>query len=188
MTYDTILFRGSRDSCNKDLRITYLYSYSNDLTDFPTVREKKNGNGFVIMPDFSIAISEGFDKDRIFIPGNKYYAFISLLGKAIDLITENLFTIFPNVNKVEFESDSRALERFQTEKALAAAGITAMPVVWNDEVNNCYPAIKFSSTLGNVSIPLEDAVQIREMFKTFDPICYSAAMLAFFARTRLQNG
>lgn len=184
ISYDTVLYRGGRESCNKSLRITYTYSYNPATEKFATVHEKQNGNGVYIDPSYSLSISEGFEKPRIFIPGNKYFAFISLLNKAVDLVSENLFTLFPNVNKQEFESDSRALERFQTEKALAVCGITAMPIVWSDETGVCYPAIKFSSTIGNVSIPLEDAIQIKELLNHFDPICYSATMLTFFEKTR----
>jgi len=185
--YDTTIFRGSRDSCNKDLKITFLYSYSTEFDKFPTAKEKTNGNGFNIEPSFAISISEGFEKGRLFIPGNKYYAFITLFDKAVDLISENLYTLYPNINKVDFEIDSKALERFQTEKALAVAGITAMPSVWYDDMSKPYPAVKLNSTLGTVNIPLEDAIQIREMFKRFDPICYSASMLHFFASIRLGN-
>lgn len=183
--YDTTIFRGSKDSCNKDLRITYIYSYANELEKFPTVREKNNGNGVTIDPSFAMSISEGFEKGRLFIPGNKYFAFISLFDKAVDLISDNLYTLYPNISRVDFEIDSKALERFQTEKALAVAGITAMPSIWCDEMNKSYPSVKFNSVLGTVNIPLEDAIQIREMFKRFDPICYAASMLHFFARTRL---
>lgn len=185
--YDTTIFRGSKDSCNKDLRVVYLYSYSAELEQFPTAKEKTNGNGFNIDPSYAISISEGFEKGRIFIPGNKYFAFITLFDKAVDLISENLYTLYPNINKVDFEIDSKALERFQTEKALAVAGITAVPSIWCDEMGKPYPSVKLNSTLGIVNIPLEDAIQIREMFKRFDPICYSASMLQFFAKTRLMR-
>lgn len=178
MTYDTIIFRGSQDSNNPKLLVTYIYSFNTD-EKYPTVKQKRNG-GYSIDPSFSISISEGFDKPRIFIPGNKYFAFISLFRKALQLIKENLFTIFPNVTKSEFEVDSRALERFQTEKAMAVAGMTAEPGVWVNETNECFPALRISSKLGSIMIPIEDADPLIEAFTIFDPVVYSVSMLHFF--------
>jgi hypothetical protein len=160
--------------------VTYIYSFNTD-EKYPTVKQKRNG-GYSIDPSFSISISEGFDKPRIFIPGNKYFAFISLFRKALQLIKENLFTIFPNVNKFEFETDSRVLDRFQNEKALSTAGMTAIPAVWSNEQNECFPGIKISSMNGSVIIPLEDAIPLVEMLKHFDPIVYSISMLRFFGK------
>ena len=98
------------------------------------------------------------------------------------MISDNLYEIFPDVNKLEFEADSRVLERFQTEKALSVLGMTAIPTVWVDETSLCYPGIRINTKNGFVSIPLEDAIPIMEMFKRFDPICYAINMLKFFGK------
>ncbi len=180
MIYDTQLYKGSKESVNPGLMVTYLYDFEVG-GNFPTIKEKRNGS-YSINPSFGISISEGFDKPRIFIPGIRYYAFSTLFEKAIKLISENLFTIFPNVNKIEFEIDSRALERFQTEKALTTAGMSAYPAVWSDETNACYPGIRINTKQGYVTIPLEDAIPLSEMFKRFDPILYSINMLRFFGK------
>lgn len=180
MTYDTQIYKGTKESVNPSLLVTYLYNFDMD-GDFPTIREKKNG-GYVINPSFGISISEGFDKPRIFIPGVRYYSFSTLFEKAIKLVSENLFTIFPNVNKIEFEIDSRALERFQTEKALTTSSMTAYPAVWCDETNACYPGIRINTKQGYVTIPLEDAIPLSELFKRFDPLLYSINMLRFFGK------
>ena len=179
MTYDTRIYRGSKDSCNPNLSVTFIYEYKTD-ENFPTVKAKRNG-GFTIDPSFSISISEGFDKNRIFIPGNKYFGFVSIFHKAIEVVKENLYTIFPDVNKTEFEVDSRALERFQTEKALMVGGMTACPAVYSNETNECFPGIRISSQYGEIIVALEDAMQMMELFKVFDPVSYSATMLHFFA-------
>lgn len=180
MIYDTQLYKGSKESVNPQMLVTYIYDFQMD-GNFPTIKEKRNG-GYTINPSFGISISEGFDKPRIFIPGIRYFAFSTLFDKAIKLVSENLFTIFPNVNKIEFEIDSRALERFQTEKALASAGMSAYPAVWCDETNACYPGIRINTKQGSVIIPLEDAIPLNELFKRFDPICYSISMLRFFGK------
>lgn len=180
MYYDTQLYRGSNDSINKELLVVYTYDFST-TGDFPTVKTKPNGKQ-VIYPSFSISISEGFDKNRIFLPSNKYYVFKTLFSKAIKIVSENLFEIFPNINKIEFEADERVLERFQTEKALSVSGMTAMPCVWTNPQNECFPAIKIESKYGCVSIPLEDAIPLEAMFTSFDPIVYSLTMLHFFGK------
>ena len=182
MTYDTILYRGSKlGSVNPDMVMTYLYQFEDNPDNFPTIKVKRNG-GLIINPSFAISISEGFDKNRIFIPGMKYYAFASLLDKAVTKIQENLFTIFPNVSSTEFEIDSKALEIFQTEKAFTTAGMTAVPAVWTNATSECFPGVKVTSKNGMVTIPLEDAIPVIEMMKRFDPIVYSVSMLEFFGR------
>lgn len=180
MRIDTPLFRGTQESVNKNLIVSYVYMFQ-PSGQFQTVKEHPNGK-ITINPSFGISISEGFDKPRIFIPGGKYYSFLTLFDKTITLISENLYEIFPNVNKIEFEIDSRVLERFQTEKAMTTAGMTAVPAVWVDETNSCYPGIRINTSSGSVIIPLEDAIPIKEMFKRFDPILYSINMLRFFGR------
>ena len=180
MTYDTQIYRGSKmGSVNPELLITYVYQFESNPDNFPTVRLKRNG-GLVINPSFAITVSEGFDKNRIFLPGVKYYSFVSLLDKAVTKIQENLFTLFPNITSTEFEVDSRALEIFQTEKAFTTAGMTAVPAVWTNAASECFPGVKITSMNGMVTIPLEDAIPIVEMLKHFDPIVYSVSMLEFF--------
>lgn len=182
MTYDTCLYRGSKEgSVNNSMYITYVYMFEDDPDNFPTVKVKRNG-GLIIQPSFAITISEGFDKNRIFIPGMRYYSFVSLLSKAVTAIQENLFKLFPNVTSTEFEVDSRALELFQTEKALSTAGMQACPAVWANSVDECFPGVKISNKYGEVIIPLEDAIPIVEMLKRFDPIVYSVSMLELFGK------
>lgn len=180
MRVDTPLFRGTQESVNKNLLVSYVYMFE-PTGQFQTVKERSNGN-ITINPSFGISISEGFDKPRIFIPGSKYHAFLTLLTKVTTLVSENLYEIFPNINKIEFEIDSRVLERFQTEKALTTAGMTAIPAVWVDETSSCYPGIRINTSNGYVTIPFEDAIPMCEMFKSFDPIVYSINMLRFFGR------
>lgn len=181
MTADTIIYKGNKDSINPDINITYHYKFE-PSGKFQTIKENKNNTGYVIYPSFAISVSEGFGKSYLFIPGNKYYSFVTLLDKAINLISENLFTIFPNVNNIEFEVDSRVLERFQTEKALTTAGMTAKPAVWSNSMNSCSPGIRIDSMNGHAIIPLEDAIPLVEMLKHFDPIVYSISMLRFFGK------
>lgn len=180
ISHDTQIYRGSKEgSVNPDLLITYIYKWEDNQENFPSIRLKRNG-GVSINPSFAISVSEGFDKPRIFLPGIKYYAFVSLLDKAVTKIQENLFTLFPNISSTEFEVDSRALEIFQTEKAFTTAGMTAVPAVWTNATSECFPGVKISSKNGFVTIPLEDAIPIVMMLKHFDPICYSVSMLEFF--------
>ncbi len=180
-TIDTFIYRASKDSINPNLTVTFNYKFE-PTGPYQTIKENNRKTGYIINPSYAISISEGRGKQYIFIPGNKYYAFTSLLDKAIKLISENLFTIFPNVNKLEFEIDSRALERFQTEKAMSTTGLTAVPAVWPNEVNECFPGVKVSSIHGAVIIPLEDAIPIVETLKHFDPLLCSINMLRFFGK------
>ena len=176
MNVESILYRGI---VNKDFRVTYLYQFESE-GPYQTVVDK--GSKICVRPSFAITISEGFDKPRIFIPGVKYYQFLTLLDKTVTTISENLYEIFPNVNRIEFEIDSRVLERFQTEKAITTAGMTAVPAVWVDDTNSCFPGVRINTKNGSVIIPLEDAIPMVQMFKCFDPILYSINMLRFFGK------
>lgn len=172
MRIDTTIHKGI---INDALRVSYVYSFE-PAGKFQTIREKENGN-VTISQSFGISISEGFDKARIYLPANKYYPFATLMEKTVNNISKNLYEIFPNVGKLEFDVDSRALERFQTEKALNVAGMTAIPTVWSDSTGMCYPAIKINIVGGSVSIPLEDAISISSMLNKFDPFNYAISLL-----------
>lgn len=185
MKLDTILYRSTKDSINPDLMVSYHYQFGPSGGDYPTVKEKPNGN-ITLDPSFAMSISEGFEKNSIFIPGKKYYPLLTLLNKAIKLTSDNLYKIFPNVDKTEFETDSRVLEIFQTEKAMSTNGMTAYPAVWHDSTDMCYPGIRLTSKNGAVVIPLDDAIPIVEMMKRFDPIVYSINMLSFFGKLELK--
>lgn len=176
MNVESTLYRGL---INKEFRLTYIYQFENE-GQFATVIDK--GNKITIRPSFAIVISEGFDKSRMFIPAHKYFPFVLLLKKTIKKVSENLYNIFPNVNSSEFEIDSRVLERFQTEQAMAAGGMTMVPCVWVDQASQCYPSIKVTSLNGNVVIPLEDAMSISQMLQTFDPHQFGISVLRILGK------
>lgn len=167
MRIDSILHRGN---INKELRLTYTYEYQ-PTGQYQTITVKSDDR-IIIRPSFSISISEGFNRSRLFLPSSKYHSFVSLLRKSIDLISKNLYEIFPNVDRIEFEADSRVLERFQTEQALSTDGITAIPCVWVDSTGSCFPGVRLNSLNGSVSMALEDAMPISELLNVFDPYCY----------------
>lgn len=182
MMFNTTLYRGNADSVNRDLHIVYSYDYKDD-GPFQTLRPLKNGKGLLIDPSFSINIYSGFNDDKLFIPANRYYAFISLLEKGVKNVSEHLYELFPNVNKSEFEIDTKMLEIFQTEKALAVAGMTLSPCKYINKTEECFPAIMITTLkCGKIVIPLEDAISVVELFKHFDPILYGASMLNFFGK------
>lgn len=179
MRVESILFRGL---INKDLRMKYLYMFEED-GQYQTITQKDNGN-ITLTPSFALSITEGFGKSHIFIPSNRYYQFITLLRKTVKMISDNLYDIFPNVNKIEFEVDSRTLERFQTEQAMATGGITMIPTVWVDQTNTCYPAIRVttSSSPAGISIPFEDGIPISELLRTFEPNQYGLSILRIIGK------
>lgn len=177
MRIDTTLYKGF---VNKDLRVSYLYNFEQS-GQFQTIVQKDNGN-VTIRPAFGISISEGFGKCHMFIPSNKYYSFASLLKKSVKLISDNLYDIFPNINRIEFEIDSRVMERFQTEQALTTNGMTMVPAVWIDSTNSCYPGIKVNTTNGYITIPLEDAIPISKMLNSFEPHSFGLSILRIIGK------
>ena len=177
MRIDSVLYRGFVD---KDLRVTYIYNFES-YGKFPTIIQKDNGN-VVIYPAYALSISEGFDKPHVYIPTNKYHSFVSLLEKCIKLVSDNLYDIFPNVNKIEFETDSRVLERFQTEQALSTNGITMIPAVWTDGSGSCFPGIQINMMNGSITIPFEDVISIGQMLKTFEPNQFGLSILRIIGK------
>ena len=95
------------------------------------------------------------------------------------MISENLYDIFPDVSKLEFEVDPKTLQIYQTEKAMSTGGITIVPAVWVDNTQQCFPAIKVTTLKypTGITIPLEDAIAMNKMFNTFDPHTYSMILL-----------
>lgn len=173
-------------SINKDLMVNYCYTYiPNGEPDnkFPTFKTTAKGTK-IIDHTFGLAISEGFNMSRLFIPGRIWHSFVSLLDKTIKAITESLYEIFPDINKSEFEVDSRVLERFQTEKACSTAGMSMTPGVWVDKSSQCYPAIRISTPFdGILVIPLEDAIPLSKILNNIDPLLYGLQLLNIFGIT-----
>ena len=174
------LFRGQID---KRLSVIYNYTFESD-GDFRTIFQKDGSISTTISPSYGINISHGFEQDRrVFIPSSQYYIFTSLLETAIKLISEHLYELFPNVGKSEFEINGKVLERFQTEKAIANGGITMIPCVFTDETNQCYPGIHINTLkLGNIKIPLQDAIPRSKMLNSFDPSVMSLSMLRILGK------
>lgn len=179
MKIDSVLYRGL---INKDLRVTYMYSYDTEGM-YQTIKQKMSGR-YSLFQSFSIDISEGYEKAHVFIPSNRYYQFTQLLGSAVKKISENLLDLFPNIGQPEFDIDSRTLERFQTEQALTTGGMTMMPAVYVDATNATFAGIRISSCVGNTSIviPFEDAIPMSKMFETFDPHMFGLSMLKIFGK------
>ena len=180
---DTNLFSGI---VNRELRVNYLYTWDDSSKYKPMTEQQMadtNGMGNIqtvkIYPGIMITVSEGYGKPFMTIISNMYYPFISLLDKTINAISKNLYEIFPDIGKVEFEVDSRTLDIWKTEKALKSGDMTMFPVVWVDASQQCFPAIKCTSLRSpdGVIIPLEDAMAISKLLSCFDPNTYGVMML-----------
>ena len=171
-----------RGVINKHLLVNYVYRFE-PTGEFATVQDRPNGS-VSIYPSYGISISEGFEKDSIYVPANQFFTFSTLLTKSVKLIQDNLYELFPNVNRAEFEIDSKAFDRFQTEKAVTSDGISMLPAVWVDgETNQCHPGIMIRTMkYGSVCVPLQDAIPIEAMLARLDPIGMSISMLRICGR------
>jgi hypothetical protein len=179
---DVICFRGS---INKDLTVNFLYSFDDNSKYKPIDhRQIPNKNGQMvdsckIYPNILLNISQGYGAPFISVGSNTYFPFITLLEKSVKQVSEHLYEIFPDVDKIEFSGDSKMLEIYRTEKAITAAGMTCYPTIWVDSTQQCYPAIKCVTQRqpNGVIIPLADAIALNKMFSTFDPNMYGITML-----------
>lgn len=172
---ESIIFKGF---INKSLTVSYIYNLQLG-NKFASIEEDDRGQ-IKIYPSYLIQLNPGYPLPRVFISPRRYFAFVSLFDKAVKMIQENLFELFPSINKSEFEIDERVLERFQTEKALSSSNVTMMPSVYTDGTNQCYPGLRISleDKPDAITIPLEDAMAINQMLKTFDPNQYGLALLS----------
>jgi hypothetical protein len=175
---ESVLLKGF---ISKGFAISYLYDYDLDNPKFPTIKEIDDKN---ISIDGSFVIKIRYGKDQIiWVPRNKYSAFVSLLEKATRMTQENLFELFPDIGNIEFDMDDSALDRFQKEKALNTAGFTMMPAVWTDGSGTCLPGIMISDEKGHaITIPLEECIGINQMFKVFDPYTYGMQILSMLIK------
>lgn len=174
------LFRGSIDT---ELEVTYVYFYrdGNDPNvQYPTLKKAQNGT-IIVDHSYGLSISKGFDGAPLFIGAKTWNQFVTLFDKSVSLISENLLEIFPDVNLEEFEIDQRALQRFQSEKACTTAGISMTPTVWVNASQQCFPAIEIKTLKAECVIPLEDAIPLRRLLNTIDPIVYASNTLQMIA-------
>jgi hypothetical protein len=165
------LFRGN---VNKDLLVRYVYTYqspSNPENKYPSIKQTSTGN-IAVNHNYGLSISQGFEQSHLFIGTRLWNQFVTLLEKSVRLVSENLMDLFPDMSTDDFEIDSRALERFQTEKACSVAGITIVPTVWVNSTQQCYPAIHISTLRDSCVIPFEDAIPLSAMLSKMDPIIY----------------
>lgn len=180
---DTLLFSGS---VNKDFRINYLFTIKDGDDKFAPAKYSQvydqagsPTDVLKIFPSILLNISEGFGKAFILIGTNKYFSFVTLLSKTVDLISAHLYEIFPDADKIEFEGDAKMLEIYRNEKAMTSNGITMYPTIYVDNTNQCYPAIKCTTDkypMG-ITIPMEDAIAMNKLFSTFEPITYGLTMM-----------
>lgn len=76
MTISSTLYYGI---INKELKVDYLLTYYQS-GQYQTVRQRDNG-GYIIRPSFGLSINEGYEKNKIFIPANRYYHLLILLKR-----------------------------------------------------------------------------------------------------------
>lgn len=165
MHLDCLLMRGVTDP---ELRVTFLADYTPDgkFSSIATVPPDR----YKVFPSFCIKLSRAFDQ-YIFIKSTRYFSFVSVLKRSVKLISDNLYDLFPDMDKTEFEVDSRLMSIYQTEKAIASGGIVMSPCKWVNQTEECFPGIRiYSADTGEFRIPFDDAVLIVEMLSTFDPI------------------
>ena len=173
------LYRGT---IAKNLIVNYVYTFE-ETGDFKTVYQRDESSTVYLNPSFGISISLGYEKDRVYVTSNLYYTFTGLLETSVKLISENLYELFPNAGRAEFEINPKSLERFMTEKAIANNGITMVPCVYVDEMNQCYPGIHISTLKnGSIKLPFQDVIPLSKLLSSIDPHLMSLSMLRIMGK------
>lgn len=165
---------------NKDLQVSMNVVYDYD-SQYTTV--KISGNNITFNRSYSLSISEGYERARIFITSNEWAPFVSILRKSIRLIQENFHNIFPAEGRINREDiDMKELERFQTEKCMFLNGISIIPIIYSTEYEN-FPGIMVRNKRNeSVRIPFEDAIIISEVLDKIEPNLLSIQYLQMLMR------
>jgi hypothetical protein len=175
---ESVLYKGF---IVKKLTISCLFNMDLNDPKYPPIKENESGD-VIIDGGFAIKIKIGMGA-AIWVPRNKYHAFVTLLDKATIMTQENLFELFPNVGS-EDDSDINggALDRFQKEKALNTAGFTMMPALWTD-YGKSLPGIQMSDEKDcTVTLPLEECIAVNHLFKLFEPHSYVLQLVSMIAK------
>ena len=175
LTYN--LYKGT---VNKGIRVNYSYKYEPG-GDFPTTKISESGT-IVVNNGFALTISEGFNLNHIFIPGNMYWTFVSMLHKTIPLIQSCLNELYTNMNEDEFEMNIRATEIFIQEKSMRVNGLSIVPSKWVNDVNKCFAALQINGEYGESIVPLQDAIAIDTLLTHFDPNTFGLLLLETFMK------
>lgn len=172
------LYRGM--DINKDLQVSMNVVYDYD-SQYTTV--KISGNNITFNRSYTLSITEGYEKPRIFISSNEWAPFVSILRKSIKLIQENFHNIFPSEGRINREDiDMKELERFQTEKCMFLNGISIIPIIYSTEYEN-FPGIMVRNKRNeSVRIPFEDAIIISEILDKIEPNLLSIQYLQMLMR------
>ena len=165
---------------NKELTLDFTYEIV-DTGKFATIAQTNTGK-LIIRQSYNLIISEGYGRASLFIGSSRLPYFTRLLQSATKTISENLCEIFPDIGKMEFEIDSRVMQRYQTEKAMSTGGLTAYPIVWVDPTDTCYPGIRIENAKGFISLPLEDAIAISTVLSTFDPNTFGLSLMRILGK------
>lgn len=177
---DHNLFRGF---INPKLRMTITYGFKDDLEKYRSFDYSEQYNRMTVYPEHALNISTM--DGRIFISTGRYFQFILLLDKSIKLISEHLYELYPSITKTEFEMDYKALQIFQTEKALSSGGFIITPDIWVNDVSETFPALKIEAYNGMVvKVPLEDAMAMCKILDVLDP--YNLGIALFNAYNKMR--
>lgn len=166
-------------SVNKDLRIDYIYTIDNDPeSKYRTIKKNEDTLSMIIKPSHAMAISEGFDKPRLFIPGAHITMVFDMLSKTVRATSEHLKELYPDISKPEFDINQDALNNFTINNAVSVNGYNALPGIYVTPENECKPAIRVTNSKGDfVRIPLTDAILITKHMEHFDPDVFDIQML-----------
>jgi len=172
------LYRGM--DINKDLQVSMNVTYEYD-SQYSTV--KISGNNITFNRAYTLSITEGYEKPRMFITSNEWASFVTILKKSIKLIQENFHNIFPSEGRINREDiDMKELERFQTEKCMYLNGISIIPIIYSTEYEN-FPGIMIRNKRNeSVRIPFEDAIIISEVLDKIEPNLLSIQYLKMLMR------
>ena len=173
-TIKVTLYKGME--INKDLTVNFIVTYETKDGQYPTIRETPSG--YTFNRAYGLAISEGYDKSRMFCSANEWFQFVTLLHKSIKLIQENFYNIFPGNGRLDrSDIDTKELERFQTEKCMYLDGITIVPIIYMTDYDS-FPGIRISTKRNEyIKIPFEDAIIISEMLDKIEPNILSVEYL-----------
>lgn len=167
MAVNRISYTIAYGAINKDLRVDFIYQPDmNPDSKYQTVRFNPETGNARIRQSHALSISEGFDRNRMFIPGAHVDSFMEVFCKTVELISKKLLVLFPNINNIEQNIDQQELEKFTRNDAIMVNGYSALPCTYVTMENETRPGIRIENTKGElVRMALTDAIIVSKVLQ-----------------------
>lgn len=174
-----VVYTVFKGSINRDLKTDYIFTIDTDpASKYRNVRVMPEHHTTYVRPNYSINISEGFEKPNVFVPNVHVPCVLDIIAKTLKAVTEHFKELYPTIGGSDCDIDPVALDTFSRDHAVAVNGYSALPCIYVTAEGECKPAIRLMSPKNeSVKLPLADAIVLSKKLEKFDPDMFSMMVL-----------